>query len=73
MADVLVDDFQIQEISKAYILKARISTPKIPHKIELSANLSRNATKMAQKWPKMTPNGPTWPKHEPKWPKIALE
>ena len=26
---------------------------------------------MAQKWPKMTQNGPKWPKYDPKWPKMA--
>jgi len=43
---------------KAYILKASIATPTIPQKIELSANLSKNATE----WPK---NGPKWPKYNP--------
>ena len=35
-------------------------------KIELSANLSKNATK----WPKMTLNGPKWPEYDPKSPYI---
>ena len=26
---------------------------------------------MAQKWPKMTQNGPKWPKYDPKWPKMT--
>ena len=28
---------------------------------------------MAQKWPKITQNGPKWPKYDPKWPQMAQE
>ena len=57
----------------SYILKARIWTPTIPQKNELSANiLSKMAQiwpKMAQHGPRMTPNDPKWPKNVSKWPK----
>ena len=49
---------------QTYILKATPTTPTEPQKIELSANLSKNATK----WPK---NDPKWHKYDPKWPKNA--
>ena len=42
-------------------------------KFELSANLSKNATKwpkMNQSGPNMTPYGPRMTQHDPKWPKI---
>ena len=66
----------------AYILKASLVTPTFPQKkFELSANLSKNASKWpknGQKWPQMvqsgpnmTQNGPKWPKNDPKWSKMA--
>ena len=43
--------------------------PKVPY-----FNVSRlSRLQMAQKWPKMTPNGPKWAKYDPKWPQMALE
>ena len=43
--------------------------PKLPY--FNVARLSR--LQMAQKWPKMTQNGPKWPKYDPKRAKMALE
>ena len=50
-------------------------------KFELSANLSKYATKwpemtqngpnMTQNGPRMTQNDPKWPKNDPKWPTIT--
>ena len=42
-------------------------------KFELSANLSKNATKWPKNGPKKTQNGAKWTKYDPKWPQMAQE
>ena len=42
-------------------------------KFELSANLSKYATKWPKNGPKRSKYDPKWPKYDPKWPNMALE
>ena len=51
------------ENEQAYILKARIVTPKIPQK---NLTFRKFIQKCHKNGTKMTQNGPNWPKYDPK-------